>query len=219
MHHSNVYQRWAKYIDPVTGRRQDAAHKYIHSIPAVATAKNLHIVCNATVDRVIFTGNRITGVVYVPSGSNSPELTIRSRRLTIISAGASSTPQILERSGVGNPTLLSSLGIPTVIPLPGVGENLQDHHLICPVYRVASDTDTHDAIFTGNATDVPPYDSDIDDINVRGQWCSNGMDVAGKVRPHNPTDIGPVFARDVWDSEFTGKKSDRPVVVVVPING
>lgn len=37
------------------------------------------------------------------------------------------SPQILQRSGVGNPEWLKELGIPVVHELPGVGENLQDH--------------------------------------------------------------------------------------------
>jgi choline dehydrogenase-like flavoprotein len=41
--------------------------------------------------------------------------------------GSLKTPQILELSGVGNRTLLESLGIPVVMDLPEIGENLQDH--------------------------------------------------------------------------------------------
>lgn len=37
------------------------------------------------------------------------------------------SPQILQRSGVGNPELLRQFDIPVVHDLPGVGENLQDH--------------------------------------------------------------------------------------------
>ncbi len=44
--------------------------------------------------------------------------------------------QILERSGVGQGARLSALGIPVVKDLPGVGENLQDHLQIRPVFRV-----------------------------------------------------------------------------------
>jgi choline dehydrogenase-like flavoprotein len=41
--------------------------------------------------------------------------------------GSLKTPQILELSGVGNRTILESLGIPVVLDLPEIGENLQDH--------------------------------------------------------------------------------------------
>ena len=44
----------------------------------------------------------------------------------ILSAGAFGSPGILERSGVGNKTYLTTLGIESVVDLPGVGENLQE---------------------------------------------------------------------------------------------
>jgi choline dehydrogenase len=47
-------------------------------------------------------------------------------------------------SGIGNQEYLESLGIPVVIDLPGVGQNLQDHPLI-PVVHLATQ-DLHPAI-------------------------------------------------------------------------
>jgi choline dehydrogenase-like flavoprotein len=44
-----------------------------------------------------------------------------------LDTGSLKTPQLLELSGVGNPTLLKSLGIPVVVNASGVGENLMDH--------------------------------------------------------------------------------------------
>lgn len=44
----------------------------------------------------------------------------------ILAAGALVTPIILEASGVGNPSLLTKLGIDIKVALPGGGENLQD---------------------------------------------------------------------------------------------
>jgi hypothetical protein len=43
-----------------------------------------------------------------------------------MAAGAHNTPQILQLSGIGPKQLLSSLGIKTVVDLPGVGMNFQD---------------------------------------------------------------------------------------------
>jgi choline dehydrogenase len=45
----------------------------------------------------------------------------------LLCAGAIASPQILQRSGVGNAELLKQFDIPLVHDLPGVGENLQDH--------------------------------------------------------------------------------------------
>jgi choline dehydrogenase len=44
-----------------------------------------------------------------------------------ICAGAMSTPGILMRSGIGDPVALAALGLPTRVPLPGVGANFMDH--------------------------------------------------------------------------------------------
>jgi choline dehydrogenase-like flavoprotein len=46
----------------------------------------------------------------------------------IISAGTFNTPQLLKLSGIGPADELRSLGIPVVVDLPGVGENLQDRY-------------------------------------------------------------------------------------------
>lgn len=46
----------------------------------------------------------------------------------ILCAGANNTPQILQRSGVGNSTLLNSLSIPVVVNSTQVGQNLTSHY-------------------------------------------------------------------------------------------
>lgn len=52
------------------------------------------------------------------------------------SAGAINTPQILLLSGLGPTTNLTALGIPTVVDLPFVGSNLQDHVLLINSWEV-----------------------------------------------------------------------------------
>jgi choline dehydrogenase-like flavoprotein len=54
----------------------------------------------------------------------------------ILAAGAVGSPTLLELSGVGGGERLRSLGIDVVHDLPGVGENLQDHLQLRPVFRV-----------------------------------------------------------------------------------
>ena len=41
--------------------------------------------------------------------------------------GSFLTPQVLELSGIGDSARLKSLNIKSVVDLPGVGENYQDH--------------------------------------------------------------------------------------------
>ncbi|CEH16425.1 Glucose dehydrogenase/choline dehydrogenase/mandelonitrile lyase (GMC oxidoreductase family) [Ceraceosorus bombacis] len=52
---------------------------------------------------------------------------IKAHKEVILAGGVFNTPQLLELSGVGDAKLLSSLGIDSVVDLPGVGENLKDH--------------------------------------------------------------------------------------------
>ncbi len=53
-----------------------------------------------------------------------------------MSSGAIGSPQILQSSGIGNSQKLKKLGIQMVNELNGVGENLQDHLMFRPIYKV-----------------------------------------------------------------------------------
>jgi choline dehydrogenase-like flavoprotein len=61
---------------------------------------------------------------------------IRTRGEIVLSAGAVASPQILQLSGIGDGAFLQQQGIDVVHHLPGVGENLQDHLQLRPIYRV-----------------------------------------------------------------------------------
>lgn len=63
-------------------------------------------------------------VVYSKSGILHG---VQAEREVILAAGTFNTPQILELSGIGDPSILEQHGIDIVHPNPAVGENLQDH--------------------------------------------------------------------------------------------
>ncbi|KAK5625874.1 hypothetical protein RRF57_001590 [Xylaria bambusicola] len=52
--------------------------------------------------------------------------TVKATKEVIVAGGAFNSPQLLKLSGVGPKEELESFGIPVVLDLPGVGENLQD---------------------------------------------------------------------------------------------
>ena len=58
--------------------------------------------------------------------SESAVTSVEARCEIILAAGAAHSPQILQLSGIGPKQLLSSLGIETIVDLPGVGRNFQD---------------------------------------------------------------------------------------------
>ena len=92
---------------------------------------NLTLRPNCTVHRVLFDGNRATGVV-VESGGDV--FTVEAD-LIVLSGGAIASPQLLMLSGVGPADHLRSLGIPVIHDLPGVGQNLRDHPLVPVTWR------------------------------------------------------------------------------------
>lgn len=111
------------------GKRQDAAHRFIHPLLQDGDHPNLHILTESKVIRVLFdesTPPRAIGIEYKPNGDHQPELalskpvhkTIKANKLVVIAAGALGSPQILERSGVGNPDILKKVGISVVADVP-----------------------------------------------------------------------------------------------------
>jgi len=85
---------------------------------------NLHIVTHASVSRVLFDGTRAIGIAYRERGVDQQATATRE---VLLSAGAITSPHLLELSGVGDAELLKSHGISVVRNIPAVGEGLQDH--------------------------------------------------------------------------------------------
>ena len=94
---------------------------------------NLRIVTEAFIDRLIFDGRRVTGVEFSLDGETVRAST---RRECVLAAGSIGSPAILQRSGIGDGTRLSALGLDPICHLPGVGANLQDHLQLRSIYRV-----------------------------------------------------------------------------------
>jgi choline dehydrogenase len=103
------------------GRRWSAANAYLHP---VRSRSNLDVIVQAPVSRILFDGNRATGVAYIEDGN---ERIAQARHEVILAAGPIVSPKLLELSGIGNGEILRELGIDIVHHLPGVGEHLQDH--------------------------------------------------------------------------------------------
>ena len=89
----------------------------------VRTRPNLEIMTDCQVLKLVFDGNRATGVRVRRDGS---ETTIAGATV-VVAAGTLHSPALLMRSGVGPASALRRFGIDCVSDLPGVGENLQEH--------------------------------------------------------------------------------------------
>ena len=73
-------------------------------------------------------------------GVNGNELFFNSAKEVILASGSIGSVQILERSGIGNAEKLQKItkNHKVISDLPGVGENLQDHLQIRPVFGVSN---------------------------------------------------------------------------------
>lgn len=63
----------------------------------------------------------------MPGNDNPVIISLATTSLTYSYYRTVKSPQILELSGIGNPSVLANLGIKVQVELPGVGENLQEH--------------------------------------------------------------------------------------------
>lgn len=112
------------------GLRCSAARAFLK--PALKR-RNLTLETGASVEKVEIEDGRAVAVLYRKDGVLRRA---RARAGVVLSAGAVKTPQILELSGIGRGDVLQKLGVPVVRELPGVGENLQDHLQLRPMFKV-----------------------------------------------------------------------------------
>src|SRR5262249_38939287 len=103
------------------GRRCSPADAYLRPVMG---HRNLTVLTEAPAVKLTLTGTRCTGVEFLLDGELR---SVGVSREVILCAGAIHTPRLLLLSGVGRHADLEPLGIDTVIDLPGVGRNLQDH--------------------------------------------------------------------------------------------
>jgi choline dehydrogenase len=118
-------------VNQKRGRRWSAARGFLKP---VLNRPNLRLETGVEVERAVFEGGRATGVLFRRDGERH---LARTAGEVILAAGAVGSPKILELSGVGDAERLAGLGIRAARHLPGVGENLQDHLQLRPVYKVS----------------------------------------------------------------------------------
>ncbi len=122
-------------VNQKSGLRWNTTRAFLRPIMG---RSNLEVWTHAQVAKLLLTSDsngksHCSGVdVALPSG----RVSINAREAVVLSAGAIGTPQILQLSGIGPANLLQKYGITTIVNLPGVGQNLQDHLQIRSVYKV-----------------------------------------------------------------------------------
>lgn len=117
-------------VNQKRGVRWNAAKGFLR--PALGRP-NLKVVTHAAVRRLCFAGKLVSGVEF---WQGDQLFRADANRETLLAAGAVSSPQILQCSGIGPDALLQRHGIAVVHHLPGVGENLQDHLQLRMAFKV-----------------------------------------------------------------------------------
>nr|XP_019042654.1 hypothetical protein I302_09263 [Kwoniella bestiolae CBS 10118]OCF21584.1 hypothetical protein I302_09263 [Kwoniella bestiolae CBS 10118] len=204
------------------GKRSNVADAYLHP----CRTRNLTVVTGVTIDKVVFEGTRAIGVQVI--GNNQPSASfgtrekytkiVKAHRTVILTCGALGSPAVLERSGIGNPDVLRAAGVKVKVDLPGVGHDLDDHQLICPMYRATEGYyEPFDQYARGEKSVKGPIDEEYDRTG-KGIAASNGFDFGMKIRPtqEEVTSMGPAFER-YW-KRIGADKPDKPLYsnVILP---
>jgi len=114
------------------GVRWSAANGFLHP---VKRRPNLLVLTGAAADRLLFEGNRCTGIEFRRNGAveRAP-----AAGEVLLAAGAIGSPQLLQLSGIGPAAHLGEHGIAVRHALEGVGGNLQDHLQIRCAFKVSN---------------------------------------------------------------------------------
>jgi len=111
------------------GERCSAAKAFL--TPVLGQRKNLQVLTDTLVSRVLLEGRRAVGVEVLQGGAARQ---LQASREVLLCAGALQSPQILQLSGIGDGELLRGLGIDSLHHLPGVGRHLHDHIDVTQAY-------------------------------------------------------------------------------------
>jgi choline dehydrogenase len=121
-------------VNQKDGFRLNASKAFLKK---AAQRPNLTMITGALVQKLIIDPitKHCTGVEFL-GGDQVHQAHVQKE--VLLCAGAIGSVQVLERSGIGQGSLLQKLGIPVIKDAPGVGENLQDHLQLRMIYEVSN---------------------------------------------------------------------------------
>jgi choline dehydrogenase len=103
-------------------RRSSAVSAFLSQ---VERDPRLTLVTDALVTRLLFDGSRATGIEYRHEGRT---IQAHASSEVLVATGSYNTAKLLMLSGIGPAAHLREHGVDVRVDLPGVGQNLQDHH-------------------------------------------------------------------------------------------
>ncbi|MDG2384767.1 MAG: GMC family oxidoreductase N-terminal domain-containing protein [Pirellulaceae bacterium] len=92
----------------------------------------MRLITKVSARRVLLKNSQATGVEFIQGGNL---VQASASQGVVLSAGALMSPKLLLCSGVGPTEVLSRVGIKSLVDLPGVGKNFQDHLGVPLVFR------------------------------------------------------------------------------------
>ncbi|KAK2748180.1 hypothetical protein FQN57_001305 [Myotisia sp. PD_48] len=120
-------------IHPTEQTRDSAETSFLRRVGL--NNPNLIVYPNTMATRILFDDDkRATGILVDVGGYT---YNLNASKEVIISAGAIQSPQLLMVSGVGPEATLKRCNISVIADRPGVGQNMTDHVLGGPSYRIA----------------------------------------------------------------------------------
>jgi choline dehydrogenase len=127
-------------VNIVGSTRWNAAFAYLDP---VREGTGLRILDLTTVDSFTSSPSGLVTITGLRGQAGAAEPVTITAGTLVLSGGTYSTPAILQRSGVGDPSMLQSVGIQPVVDLPGVGANLHDHPMVNVQRAVGPELQAH----------------------------------------------------------------------------
>eukprot|EP00898_Chlorokybus_atmophyticus_P007383 jgi/Chlat1/7646/Chrsp64S07121 len=161
------------------GWRCSASQAYLK--PA-RSRPNLTVVTSAHATRIVMertgeAGPVARGVEYDGEGFKATAK-LKEGGEVLLTAGAVHSPQLLMLSGIGPGAELTSLGLPILVDLPGVGKNMQDHPAIVLTHKVKDkDVSINRQIYLKDGVSIPNPAAVLNFLlRGRGPLTSTGCD-------------------------------------------
>ncbi|MEH2169023.1 MAG: GMC family oxidoreductase N-terminal domain-containing protein [Nostoc sp.] len=198
------------------GKRHSTAAAFL--VP-ILKRPNLTTMTGALVTRLLFEGTCTVGVEYL---HESILHQVRVNKEVILSAGAFDSPKLLMLSGIGDAEYLQAMGIPVVVDLPGVGQNLQDHVCVPVPYEATQDLHSNGIAETGlflhseghldAAPDLELIFAPI--LRVPPGYPNSGFGFTGIIVLTHPQNIGSISLRPAEGSSalLSSDPKDTPMI-------
>jgi choline dehydrogenase len=201
-------------MNVVDGRRQSTADAYLRPILG---RPNLTVVTGAHVNRLVFEGRRCRGADYTIDDSDHR---VEVQREVVVCAGTVGSPQLLLLSGIGPTAHLRDVGVPVLLDVPGVGQNLHDHTMCWITYAAASPLPSTNAVphvlFRSSGTGGPDLQIGFAPVVFGPRWrirqvagfsvtfslmtpASRGCVQLSGPDPHDPLLIDPAYFAEQQD--------------------